>query len=74
MASSKDGVETSKLSEAKDFKAQGTKLLHEGKFEAANDKYQKVLDTLEGKEMGRHETERKDLTQVKKRTRFGSFI
>ena len=66
MASSKDGVETSKLSEAKDFKAQGTKLLHEGKFEAANDKYQKILDTLEGKEMGRHETERKDLIQVKK--------
>ena len=65
MASSKDGVETSKLSEAKDFKAQGTKLLNEGNFKAANEKYQKILDTLEGKVMGRHEAERKDLIQVK---------
>ena len=64
MASSKDGVETSKLLEAKDFKAQGTKLLNEGKFKAANEKYQKILDTLEGKVMGRHETERKDIIQV----------
>ena len=66
MASSKDGVEISKLLEAKDFKAQGTKLLNEGKFKAANEKYQKILDTLEGKVMGRHETERKDLIQVKR--------
>ena len=65
MASSKDGVETSKLLEAKDFKAQGTKLLNESKFKAANEKYQMILDTLEGKVMGRHETERKDLIQVK---------
>ena len=65
MASYKDGVETSMLSEAKDFKAQGTKFLNEGKFKAANDKYQKILDTLEGKVMGLHETERKDLIQVK---------
>ena len=75
MASSKDGVETSEvLKEAKEFKAQGTKFQNEGKFKAASEKYQMILDTLEGKEMGRHETERKDLTQVKKRTRFGSFI
>ena len=64
MASSKDGVETTKLLKAKDFKAQGTQLLNEGKFKDANDMYQKILDTLGGKEMGHHETERKDLIQV----------
>ena len=53
MASSKDGVETSEvLKEAKEFKAQGTKFQNEGKFKAASEKYQMILDTLEGKEMG----------------------
>ena len=66
MASSMDGVETTKLLKAKDFKAQGTQLLNEGKFKDANDMYQKILDTLGGKEMGHHETERKDLIQVLK--------
>ena len=61
-----EGDETSKLSEAKGFKAEGTKFLNEGKFKPANDKYQRILDTLEGKVMGRHETERKDLIQVKR--------
>ena len=75
MASSKDGVEISELLKAaKDFKVQGLKFLNEGKFKAASDKYQMILDTLEGKEMGHHETERKDLIQVKKQTRFDSFI
>ena len=64
MASSKNGFEA-KLLKAKDFKAQGTKFLNEGKFKAANDMYQKILDTLGGKEMGHHhETERKDLIQA----------
>ena len=75
MASSKDGVDPSEiLKAAKDFKVQGPKFQNEGKFKAASDKYQMILDTLEGKEMGCHETERKDLIQVKKRTRFDSFI
>ena len=64
MASSMDGVETTKLLKAKDFKTQGTQLLNEGNFKDANDMYQKILDTLGGKEMGHHETERKDLIQV----------
>ena len=64
MASSMDGVETTKLLKAKDFKVQGTQLLNEGKFKDANDMYQKILDTLGGKEMDHHETERKDLIQV----------
>ena len=71
----KDGIEISELLKAaKDFNVQGLKFLNEGKNKAANDKYQMVLDTLEGKEMGRHEAERKDLIQVQKRTRFDSFI
>ena len=75
MASSNDVVEISELLKAaKDFKVQGLKFLNEGKFKAASDKYQMILDTLEGKEMGHHETERKDLIQVKKQTRFDSFI
>ena len=53
MASSKDGVEISEvLKEAKEFKVQGTKFQNEGKFKAASEKYQMILDTLEGKEMG----------------------
>ena len=63
MASSKNGFET-KLLKAKDFKEQGTKLLNEGNFKAANGKYHQVLDSLGGKEIGPHETERKDLIQV----------
>ena len=56
-----------KLLKAKDFKAQGTKCLNEGNFEAAIDKYQQILDTLVGgKEMGCHETERKDLETERK--------
>ena len=76
MASFKDGVETSKLLKAKDFEAQGTKFLNEGKFKAAKDMYQKILDTLGGKEMGHHhETERKDLIQVlNEQTRFDRFF
>ena len=63
MASSKNGFET-KLLKAKDFKAEGTKLLNEGNFKAANGKYHQVLDCLGGKEIGPYETERKDLIQV----------
>ena len=53
-----------KLLKAKDFKEQGTKLLNEGNFKAANGKYHQVLDSLGGKEIGPYETERKDLIQV----------
>ena len=72
MASSKD-VKT-KLLKAEEFKAQGTKLLNEGKFKAANDMYQKILDTLGGIEMGCYEAERKDLFQVNKQALTDFFV
>ena len=63
MAFSKNSFET-KLLKAKDFKEQGTKLLNEGNFKAANGKFHQVLDSLGGKEIGLYETEGKDLIQA----------
>ena len=40
----------SRMEEAKDFKAQGTKFYKDCEYEKAIDNYQKILDILEGEE------------------------
>ena len=40
-----------KIEKAKEFKAQGTKLLNKGNYKAANDKYQMLIDVLESDEV-----------------------
>ena len=58
----------SRMEEAKDFKAQGTKFYKDCEYEKAIDNYQKILDILEGEEYIGHltkkESERKDLLQA----------
>ena len=58
----------SRMEEAKDFKALGTKFYKDCEYEKAINKYQKILDILEGEEYIGHltkkESERKDLLQA----------
>ena len=54
-----------KIEKAKAFKAQGTKLLNEGNYEAAYDKYQMIIDVLESDEViEQYEAESLALVQV----------
>ena len=54
-----------KIEKAKAFKAQGTKLLNEGNYEAAYDKYQMIIDVLESDEViEQHEAESLALVKV----------
>ena len=54
-----------KIEKAKALKAQGTKLLNEGNYEAAYDKYQMIIDVLESDEViEQYEAESLALVQV----------
>ena len=64
MGESKDDT-TTKLEKAKDFKAKGTQLLKEGKYNEAIDNYQKIIDTLTFEDIyGPNKTESKELLQA----------
>ena len=54
-----------RLEKAKKFKEEGTEFLNAGEYVKAIDKYRKILDNLDAKEMvGQNETERKNLLQA----------
>ena len=54
-----------RIEKAKEFKAQGTKLLNEGNYEAAYDKYKMIIDVLESDEViEQYEAESLALVQV----------
>ena len=54
-----------KIENAKEFKAQGTKLLNEGNYKAAYDKYQMIIDVLQSdKVIEQYEAESLALVQV----------
>ena len=54
-----------RIEKAKEFKAQGTKLLNEGNYEAAYDKYQMIIDVLESDEVvEQYEVEKLAMVEV----------
>ena len=65
MAKNEKSEIAAKIETAKEFKAQGTKLLNEGNYKAANDKYQMIIDVLESdKVIEQYEAEKLALVQV----------